>query len=286
MNENNTQKEGKEVSTEKIDREIHRIDNAICRHIENIERDDRGEVAQDVVTDLRHFVEHVMLKIYANNQDIEDNYENLCKGIKYVESKGQYKNIARFHDFLQMVVSHYKPDEENSERLMLKYYNYLYEIRKFLFDKYNFGVLHNLEKFPLNIDPKMQEYYAKIAEEIEKFDIIENCTKGSRFYIQRVKPFFVKGGRYFEITFCEATDRNNKTDRLIAFTKIPIMSNYASRILVVPTDIEIMNKRMPINVVIGWEVAIRDCEFKNFCGIITGIKSDAGIQKREVYANL
>jgi len=46
MNENNTLKEGKEVSTEKIDREIHRIDNAICRHIGNIERDDRGEVAQ------------------------------------------------------------------------------------------------------------------------------------------------------------------------------------------------------------------------------------------------
>lgn len=96
-----------------------------------------------------------------------------------------------------MVVSHYKPDEENSERLMLKYYNYLYEIRKFLFDKYNFGVLHNLEKFPLNIDPKMQEYYAKIAEEIEKFDIIENCTKGSRFYIQKVKPFFYKGRTLF-----------------------------------------------------------------------------------------
>lgn len=53
---NNTQKEGKEVSTEKIDREIHHIDNAISCHIVNIERDDRGEVAQDVVTDLRHFV--------------------------------------------------------------------------------------------------------------------------------------------------------------------------------------------------------------------------------------
>ena len=266
---------GKEVSTEKIDREIRRIDNSICRHIENIERDNRGEVAQDVVTDLRHFVEHIMLKIYANNQDIDDNYENLCKGIKYVESKGQYKNIARFHNFLQMVVSHFKPDEENSERLMLKYYNYLYEIRKFLFDNYNFLVLQNLEKFPLDIDPKMQEYYAKIAEEIEKFDIVENCTKGGRFYIQKVKPFFVKNRRYFEITFCEATDRNNKTDRLIAFTKIPVMSNYASRLLIVPTDIKIMNKRMPINVIIGWDVAIRDCEFKNFCGIITGMKNGA-----------
>ena len=276
LNGNNIQEEGKEMPTEKIDREIRRIDKAICRHIENIERDDRGEVAQDVVTDLRHFVEHIMLKIYANNQDIEDNYENLCKGIKYVESKGQYKNIARFHDLLQMVVSHYKPDEENSERLMLKYYNYLYEIRKFLSEKYNFIVLQNLEKFPLNMDPKLEEYYEKIAEEIEKFAIVENCSKGGRFYIQKVKPFFVKGERYFEITFCEATDKHTKTDRLIAFTKIQIMSNYASRMLIVPTDIEIMNKKMPINVIIGWEVAIRDCEFRNFCGIIAGVKNDVG----------
>lgn len=276
LNENNIQEEGKEMPTVKIDREIRRIDNAICRHIENIERDDRGEVAQDVVTDLRHFVEHIMLKIYANNQDIEDNYENLCKGIKYVESKGQYKNIARFHDFLQMVVSHYKPDEENSERLMLKYYNYLYEIRKILCEKYNFMVLQNLEKFPLNLDPKLKEYYEKIAEEVEKFEIVENCAKASRFYIQKVKPFFVNGERYFEVTFCEATDKHTKTDRLIAFTKIQMMNNYASRILVVPTDIEIMDKKMPINVIIGWEVAIRDCEFRNFCSIITGVNNDAG----------
>ena len=276
MNENNIKEKGKEMSTEKIDKEICRIDNAICRHIENIERDARGEVAQDVVTDLRHFVEHIMLKIYANNQDIEDNYENLCKGIKYVESKGQYKNIARFHDLLQMVVSHYKPDEENSERLMLKYYNYLYEIRKFLSEKYNFLVLQNLEKFPLNMDPKLKEYYEKISEEIERFEIAENCDRGSRFYIQKVKPFFVEGERYFEVTFCEATDKHNKTDRLIAFTKIQIMSNYASKLLIVSTDIEILDKKMPINVIIGWEVAIRDCEFRNFCGIIMGEKNDVG----------
>lgn len=233
-------------------------------------------MAQDIVTDLRHFVEHIMLKIYANNEDIEDNYENLCKGIKYVESKGQYKNIARLHNLLQMVVSHYKPNEENSERLMLKYYNYLYEIRKFLWDKYNFMVLKNLEKFPLNLDPKLKEYYEKIAEEIEKFEIVENCAKGSRFYILKVKPLFVRGERYFEVTFCEAADKNTKTDRFIAFTKIQIMSNYASRLLIVPSDIEIINKKMPINVIIGWEVAIRDCEFRNFCGIITGVKNDVG----------
>lgn len=263
------------LGTDRIDREIRRVDNAICRHIDNIERDGRGYVAQDVVSDLRHLVEHIMLKVYAKNRDIENNYENLCKGINYVESKGQYKELSRFHDFLQMVVSHYKPDEENSERLMLKYYNYLFDIRKFMSDEYNFSILHNLEKFPLNLDPKLKEYYEKKSIEIERFSIINNSAKGSRFYIQKVKPFYVNNERYYEVTFCEATDKINKTDRLIAFTKIPIMSNYASKMVIVPTDISIMDKRMPINIIIGWEIAIRDCEFKNFCSIVTGVKNEA-----------
>ena len=133
------------MPTSKIDDEIKRVDKSICRHLDNIDHDARGFVAQDVLSDLRHFVEHIMLKIYANGNDLDDNYENICKGIAYVESKGQYKQLRRFHDFLQMVVSHYKPDEENSERLMLKYYEYLYDIREFLREKYGFEVLHNLD---------------------------------------------------------------------------------------------------------------------------------------------
>lgn len=160
------------MTTIRIDTEIRHIDNSICRHLDNIDRDGRAFVAQDVITDLRHFVEHIMLKIYANGQDIEDNYTNICAGIDYVESRGEYKKIRRFHDFLQMVVSHYKPDEENSERLMLKYYEYLYDIRKFLKEQYNFEVIYNLEKFPLDMDPKLQEYYERIAIEIKRFPII------------------------------------------------------------------------------------------------------------------
>lgn len=260
------------MGTERIDAEIQRVDKAICRHIDNIDRDERGYVAQDVVGDLRHLLDHVMLKIYANNVDISDNYENLCKGRNYVESRAQYKQLYRFHDFLQMVVSHYKPDEESSERLMLKYYNYLYDLRKFMQDKYNFSILHNLEKFPLDLDPKLEEYYKKISSEIEKFPILENGANGGRYYIQKIKPFYVDGERYYEVTFCEATDKINKTDRLIAFTKISIMKNYASKLQIVSTGISIMGKRMPVSIITGWEVAIRDCEFKNLCSIVTGRK--------------
>lgn len=105
---------------------------------------------------------------------------------------------------------------------------------------------------------------------------MEKCNRGERFYIQKVKPFFVNGEKYYEITFVEANDKTSKTDRLIAFTKIPIMDNYASRMQFASSSININGKEMPINIIIGWEIAIRDCEFKNFCKIFTGTKRDVG----------
>ena len=266
------------MDTEYIDKEIQRINDSICRHIDNIDRDGRAFVAQDVVTDLRHLVDHCSLKIYASHMDqnLKPTYKNICAARNYVASEATYKRIKRFYDFLEMVVSHYKPDPENSERLMLKYYDYLFELRKTMKDDYDFVILQNLEKFPLNLDPKLQEYYEKIAEQIDRVPVVEDCTKGARFYIEKIKPFYVNGNRYFEITFNEASDKVVKTDRLIAFSKIPIISNYASKMLIIPTEIAIMSNKMPINIIVGWEIAIRDCEFKNFSKILTGVNNEIG----------
>lgn len=261
-----------------IDQELTRINDSICRHIENIERDARGYVAQDVVADLRHLVDHVSLKIYASNtkQDLITSYENICKARNYIAAEAKYKRIRRFYSFLEMVVSHYKPDPENSERLMLKYYDYLFELRKIMKEKYDFEILQNLEKFPLDLDEKLQEYYEKIAEELDRFEIMSDSKKGARYYIEKIKPFYIKNNRYYEVTFSEANDKNVKTDRLIAFTKIPIMSNYASKMTIVPSTISVMSKKMPINIIIGWEIAIRDCEFKNYCKIFSGTSFEVG----------
>ena len=37
-------------------------------------------------------------------------------------------------------------------------------------------------------------------------------------------------------------------------------------------SIEVLGKTMPIIIIDGWEVAIRDCEFKNFAAIVNGDK--------------
>ena len=80
---------------------------------------------------------------------------------------------------------------------------------------------------------------------------------------------------YHEVTFAPVDDRKNKTksNRVIAFTRLPIMGNYASKFHLVQESIEILGKTMPIMIIDNWEVSIRDCEFKNFAAIIRGDKT-------------
>ena len=82
-------------------------------------------------------------------QDIEYNYNNIENAISFVKTKGELKFLWRFHAYLQIVASHYTLDPENSERVMLKYYEYLLKIKGFMKAQYEIEVLQNLDKFRL-----------------------------------------------------------------------------------------------------------------------------------------
>ena len=253
----------------RIDEQIMNSDRVICRHIDSIEKSTIGEISQDILSHLRHFVEHIMLKIYANGEDIEDSHENVQKAVKYVKSQMKLKHIARFHRFLQVSVSHRTLAEENANRLMLKYYEYLLRIKNYLQDNYSMEVLHNLEKFPIEIDDSYKEYYEKISEKIELYHTpIREGFRFDRFYIQSIKPFFVNGKVYHEVAFIPANDKASKTDRIIAFTDIELSDYYAVRFAIANISIEIFGKTMPIRVIVNWEVNIRPCEFDNFAKLI------------------
>ncbi len=108
----------------RIDEQIMNSDRVICRHIERIESAPIGEISQDILAHLRHFVEHIMLKIYANGNDIEESQDNLKKARGFIKSQMKFKHLARFYKFLEVSVSHRTLTEENANRLMLKYYEY------------------------------------------------------------------------------------------------------------------------------------------------------------------
>jgi hypothetical protein len=250
-----------------VNQAILSIDKNISKNISRFDDSDRGLLAQNILSQLRNLVELIFLKIYnqRENKSLKPKYKNFRVAEKFVKSIGTLRFLGKFHDLLQISASHYTLDENASERLMLKYYEYLLKIKSFLMKEYNLEVFTNINEFPIKLDKTTQEYYEKIAERIN-IPLIGK-TKKARYYIQKIKPFFVNNEVYYEVTFTESHDKISKFDRIIAFTKLDILQNYAVNLVVGKVYIKILGKQMPINIIQDWEVSIRPCELNNFARI-------------------
>lgn len=77
----------------KIDEQIKVCDRAICRHISQFDVSGRGAISQDILSNLRNFVEHIMLKIYADGKDVEDDWKTIQRAVHYVKSRGEWKAL-------------------------------------------------------------------------------------------------------------------------------------------------------------------------------------------------
>ena len=258
----------------KIDNQILVINKTICDSIDTIDASQRGFLSQLILAQLRTFVEHIMLKVYAVTelkvQDIDNKWENIIKAVEFVKTRGNLKFLRQFHNFLQISASHYTLEQESSERLMLKYYEYLLRVKDFLEAKYSINVLGNLDNFPLNTDSTLKEYYEKIADKVDrhKSSTPKNVSTDS-YYIQKIKPFFVNQKVYYEVTFSPTNEKTNKFNRVIAFTYLDISSYYAVNLSTINDSINILNKTMPIFIIVKWGTWIRPCELNNF-SLITG----------------
>lgn len=251
-----------------VDTEILNINKVISANIDRFDTSERGLLSQNILSQLRNFVDHISLKAYSNGRDIDNTYDNIKKAEAYVKTRSELRFLSNFHKLLQKTISHYTPDEENSERLMLKYYEYLLKIKYYLRKTHNLEVLKNIGAFPINTDSVLKEYHEKIAEKIIHQPPADSMgIHSDRFYIQKIKPFFVNYDVYYEVTFMRASDYASKFDRIIAFTKLEISDNYAVKLSLVSDNIKIMDKTMPIQIINDWEVSIRPCELNNFADI-------------------
>lgn len=258
----------------KIDQQILVIDKFICDSLDKFTSDDnRGFLSQTILAHLRNLTEHIMLKIYAVDElkmsDIGNSYKNIEAAIAYCKTQGNLKFLRRFHDFLQISESHYTLDGESSERLMLKYYEYLLRIKNYAKIQFSLELLGNIDRFPLNTDTTLDEYYSKIAEKVEdhRFTNPKN-GRADTYYIHKIKPFFIKQRIYYEVTFTMANEKASKFDRVIAFTVFDISQYYAVKLTIVNDSTQILGKTMPIFVIVDWETSIRPCEINNFSQIV------------------
>lgn len=247
-----------------INKAILAIDQNISKNISKFDDSERGLLSQNILRQFRNLVELIFLKIYnqRENKSLKAEYDNYRIAEKFVKSIGTLRFLGRFHDLLQISTSHYTLDENASERLMLKYYEYLLKIKFLLKEEYNLDIFLNINEFPIKLDKTTQEYYEKISERID-IPLIGKTQK-DRYYIQKIKPFFVNNKIYYEVTFTKSHDKVTKFDRIIAFTKLDITHNYAVDLFIGKAYIDLLGKQMPINIIQNWEVSIRPCELNNF----------------------
>ena len=248
--------------------QIRSIDGVICKNIESL-ANQRALLSQNLLSQLRNLVEGVAVLVHKQTLDTEFVYPAVKPALSFVRSRSKFNFLGKFHKLLQPVASHYTLEGDASERLMLKYYEYLYRIRSMLRDEYGIAVLANLERFPVDLDPSLRDYHEKIVARIEAVRLIPPTkTIQERYYIHKTRPFFVNGQIYYEVTFYRAINKVNKFDRIIAFTDIDITDKYAAMLTLQQESIEVFGQVMPITIIRNWEVSIRPCEFDNFARLL------------------
>lgn len=249
-----------------VDKQIQSADAAIYRNIELL-ADQRALLSQNVLSQIRNLVEGIVVRLHTQDPDTVFHYDAVEPGLAFVRSKAKLSFLGRFHKLIQKSSSHYTLDGDASERLMLKYYEYLYRIRSLLQDNYCIAVLANLETFPVDLDPSLREYHEKIAKRIE-MSRPSRTDSSDRYYIHKTRPFFVSGRVYYEVTFCRAVNKVNKFDRIIAFTRIDMTDKYSAMLTLQRDSIEVLDQTMPITIIRDWKVSIRPCEFDNFSRLL------------------
>lgn len=247
-----------------VAQQVQSANSAICQNIAN-PVNDRGLLSQNVLAQLRNLVEGLLVWGYLNDPSGEFHYNQVSDALKVAKSRSKLRLLSRFHNLLQASVSHYTLDGDPSERLMLKYYEYLLRTRDLAKKEFGIEILKNLEDFPIDLDPSLHEYYEKIASYVEAARLRPLATSlQGQYYIHSSRPFFVAGRIYYEVTFYVAHNRTSKFDRIIGFTDIDITDKYAASLELESGWIEVLGRRMPIMIIRSWEVSIRPCEFENF----------------------
>lgn len=251
-----------------VDQQIESAASAISSNVAALSHD-RPLLAQNILSQLRNLVEGVAVRLHVGRGDGEFQYSMVGAAIAHVGSKAQVNFVARFHKLLQISASHYTMGGDPSERLMLKYYDYMHRIRDLASTQLGLTILDNLEDFPVDLDPSLREYHQKIAERIVAARSgPPSQARKDRYYIHAVRPFYANGHIYYEVTFYNAVNRVSKFDRIIGFTDIDITDKYAANLILETDTIQVLGQTMPITLIREWEVSIRPCEFDNFARIL------------------
>lgn len=73
----------------KIDKAILDTDRVIAKNIAVFDASERGLLSQNILSQLRNFVEYIVQKVYSNGKDIDpNNYDKKKETWEYINTRG------------------------------------------------------------------------------------------------------------------------------------------------------------------------------------------------------
>ncbi|MCL2717622.1 MAG: ATP-dependent RecD-like DNA helicase [Lachnospiraceae bacterium] len=248
------QLDNRNYSKKDIERIIKACDDQITEGINRVDIIDvtRDDISKRILNRLYDLCD-ATLRFNALNSEFEKVSTRLAyeKSLLSIETKylGTFLRSLKY-------IGNRIPDNGQSERLILKYYNFLWQIRKFLYEKYEMKVLHNLEKFPLDVDETDRQYYKLVANAVDSIVSTSNLLGKSRFHVQKTTPFFIGKERYYEVTLQLAGIYATKYNRITAYSKADISTNYSVQVGYTDAMINLWGVDSQIKVITNWQVSI------------------------------
>ena len=243
-----------QLNLDDIKRIVMACDKSIVRSIDTIENRSatRDEISQDILPRLNDLCRAALLQ---NSYNLRCTKPNLQLAYEQAQLDLRTKYLANFLRCLKYIDCRI-PEEGQSERLMLKYYNFMWQIRKYFWDNNRISILQNLEKFPLNTNQLDNEYYNIVAKAIESTDLSPHSLESTRFYVQKKTPFYVGTERYYEITLQLANKYATKFNRITVYSKQNISTAYSINIGYTDTTIDLWGIASNIKIITNWRVSI------------------------------
>ena len=155
------------------DKEINRASDGIDKALSTATRSNRGEVAFRILSVVRNLNDHIAFKIWKDVRP--DQKMDINKVASKFGNVRPYQFIARFDYFLRASVSHFTPSEEGAERLMIKYYRYLLQLKKAVYDRYGMIILRNIDMFLEDLDEQTKDYY--MQKPVREDDGVITCFR-------------------------------------------------------------------------------------------------------------
>jgi hypothetical protein len=236
------------------------INAKINKNISILANKERGLASQAILDDLRDLVEHTAVLIYAG-KDAEIGFDLIGESLEHIKQFSKYSFLYKFHSRLNLGISHYEPNESDAEMLILGYMHNLFLIKKFYIETCKYQILQELKNYPLNLDPGLSAYYKAIIEKIKNADYENNVDKAD-FYIDRVKPLIIDNELYYEVTFRPATNNFAKFNKTVAYTQHKIETNYALKLFLAKTQINVFDTKSRVLIILDFEISIRPCEIE------------------------